>query len=93
MRKQFIVQEYDIDKREKFYNYIKNKYNLDNWYPYKKELFINSRNPFVIDFNNNIFWISESITCNAAAASCNAIISIDEFKNIEDNKKKLWIRK
>ncbi len=82
MRKQFIVQEDDINKREEFYNYIKDNYDLVNWHPYKKELFINSQNPFVIDFNDNSFWISDSITCNAAAASCNAIINIDEFKKI-----------
>ena len=36
MRTQFIVRESDLVKREDFYNYIINSYDLNIWYPYEK---------------------------------------------------------
>lgn len=82
MKRQFIVQESDKIKREEFYDYINETYNLNNWYPFKKESFVNSNFPFVVDFKEKSFWICDSITCCACAASTNSIINIDEFKNL-----------
>ena len=80
MRTQFIVQEKDKYKRKLFYNFIHETYNLKICYPFDKDKFIESKFPFVIDFKDNSFWISDSITCCAAAAQTNSIYSIDEFK-------------
>lgn len=82
MRTQFIVTESNKQKREEFYDYIKNNYNLENKYPYTKELFIDSNFPFVIDFKENIFWVCNSITCLACATQNKLIITINEFMNI-----------
>ena len=80
MRTQFIVEENDIHKREDFYDYIVNKYDLKILYPYEKERFINSKFPFIVDFKEKNFWVCESITCCAMAAQNHVIITIDEFK-------------
>ena len=85
MRTQFIVEEHDKLKREQFYNYINDKYNFNNWYPFEKEEFIESNFPFVVDFKEKSFWIVDSITCCACAAQAKVIISIDEFKKMEKN--------
>lgn len=77
---QYIVNESNINKRKEFYNYIMNNYNLINMD--SKKNMINNKFPFVIDFNENIFWICNSITCLACASQNNQIISIDEFKNL-----------
>ena len=55
MRTQFIFNENDKTKREEFYDYIVNKYNFKKGYPYKREEFINSIYPFVVDFKTNSF--------------------------------------
>ena len=78
MKKQYVIEEKNKQKREKFYNYIINKYKLNISYPYKKELFINSIFPFVVDFKAKTFWICESITCLA----CTKIITVNEFKTL-----------
>ena len=83
---QFIVNESDIYKREEFYDYITNYYNIEISYPYYKEKFINNTFPFVIDFENNNFWICESITCCACASQAKIIYTIDEFKELTENK-------
>lgn len=80
MRKQYIVEEKDINKREEFYNYIMDKYDLDIRYPYAKEKFINSVFPFVIDFKENTFWICNSITSLACASQKKLIMTIADFK-------------
>ncbi len=85
MRAQFIVQESNKTKREEFYNYINETFDLDICYPYDKELFIKSNFPFVIDFKEHSLWICESIACCACAAGAKLIISINEFKNQLDN--------
>lgn len=82
MKKQYIVKESDKKKREDFYNYIKKTYNLLNYYPFYKERFVNNSFPFVVDFDDNSFWICESITCCACAASQNVMYTIDEFKKL-----------
>ena len=82
MKKQYIVSEKDPKKREDFYNYIINNYNLKISYPYKKERFINNIFPFVIDFKENTFWICNSITSLACASQNKQIITIKEFKKI-----------
>ena len=84
MRKQYIVQESNKNKREKFYDYLKKIYGLNTDYPYTKKYFIESKFPFVIDFKNNNFWICNSITCCALASSNKLIISIEEFKTINN---------
>ncbi len=80
MKIQFIIKENDLLKREEFYDYIVDNYNLKISYPFNKERFINNNFPFVVDFGDNSFWICESVTFCAAAASNQAIITIDEFK-------------
>ena len=80
MRTQFIVEEIDSKKREKFFDYIINKYDLDVTYPYTKDRFVNNRFPFVVDFNDYSLWVCSSITCFACASQNNKIISINEFK-------------
>ena len=68
------------DKRRDFYNYL-----IRNGYmPIERHIsdnYINSIFPFVIE-DNNTFWICESITCCACAASRKRIINSEEFKKI-----------
>ena len=85
MLKQFIVEEKDKIKREEFYNYIIETYTLKKYYPYKKEAFIKSDFPFVIDFKQKSFWICESITSLALASQAKKIYSVQEFKNLTEN--------
>ena len=80
MKRQYIIKENNYKKREEFYNYIVSNYNLKILYPYKKELFINSVFPFVVDFKDNTLWICESITSLACASQNGKIITIKEFK-------------
>ena len=84
MKNQYIVSEPNKKKREEFFDYINNEYNLDICYPYTKEEFIKSNFPFVIDFKEKNFWICDSITCCACAAQAKQIIGIKEFKNINN---------
>ncbi len=88
-RTQFIVQEDNKKKRDNFYDYITNKYDFKISYPYYKEDFIKSNFPFVVDFRERRFWVCESVTCCAAAASAHVIISIAEFKKIEKERSDL----
>ena len=80
MKTQYIIKESNKQNRKKFYNYIKNKYNLENKSPYTNENFVNSSFPFVIDFKENTFWVCKSITC--CACSSKTMITINDFKNI-----------
>ncbi len=75
---QYIVQESDISKRKEFFDYIVNNYNLV--LHLSREEMISSNFPFVVDFDNNSFWVCESITCCACAAQRKRIITIDKFK-------------
>lgn len=77
---QYIVKESNINKREEFYDYIMNNYNLIN-IDSKKNM-INNKFPFVVDFDEKIFWICNSITCLACASQNKQIISIEEFKKV-----------
>lgn len=91
MKKQYIVQSNNIDERKSFYNYL-----IDNGYKpkenFKNRNYINNHFPFVIE-HDKTFWISESITCCAAAYSCGAIITIDEYFNIiKENKHELILK-
>ena len=74
-KKQYIVHDANVTKRENLYNYLeKEKYVfLDG----EKEYYINSKFPFVIE--KNIVWICNSITCCACAAQNNIIITIEEY--------------
>ena len=83
MEKQYIVQSNNIDERRLFYNYlISNGFSpIEN---FKQQNFVNNQFPFIIE-HDKTFWICESITCCAAAASCGAIITIDEYFNIIKN--------
>ncbi len=80
MNRQYIVQEDDKKKRKEFYEYVVESFNLTKSYPHFKKEFIKSNFPFVVDFDENNFWICDSITCCACAAQNHRIISIDEFK-------------
>ena len=82
MKKQYIVTEGDKKRREEFYDYIVNNYDLKILYPYDKERFSKSAFPFVVDFKKNNFWVCESITCCACASQSKRIITIDEFKKL-----------
>ncbi|MBQ3021609.1 MAG: hypothetical protein IJD92_05260 [Bacilli bacterium] len=91
MKNQYIVQSSNINDRKNFYNFL-----IDNGYipvaNFKHQNFINNKFPFVVE-SNKTFWICESITCCAAAASCGAIISIDEYFNIiKNNDSKLVLK-
>lgn len=73
----YMVQESDIRKREEFYNYLHQNYNLKD-YIFTKEDMINSPFPFVI--SNKSLWVCNSITTCACASRAGRIISIKEFK-------------
>ena len=45
------------------------------------EYMLNSKFPFVIDFNLKIIWVLDSITCLACASMNHQIISEKEFKS------------
>lgn len=78
MKKQYIVQESDKEKRKEFYEYIVNNYDL--LIRFDKNHMINSSFPFVVDFKEKDFWVCESITCCACAAQKKKILTIKEFK-------------
>ena len=80
MRTQFRIQEHDPKKREEFFDYITSKYDFKIWYPYEKERFINNKFPFIVDFKEKSFWISELVTANAIASQHKLIMTIEEFK-------------
>ena len=80
---QFIVKVAGKEKRKAFYEYIMNTYNLKKYYPFFKRRFIKSNFPFVIDFKEKSFWISDSITCCACASERHQILSNEEFKDCE----------
>lgn len=82
---QYIIQCKNINERKSFYNYlIDNDYKpVDN---FRHQNFINNSFPFVLE-PNNTFWICESITCCAAAASCGAIITMQEYFNLTEKQK------
>ena len=77
---QYIVNESNIDKREAFYNYVMSNYELKNMD--LKDNMVNDKFPFVVDFDEEIFWICSSITCLACASQNKQIKSIEEFKKI-----------
>ena len=74
---QYIIREGNINKRKEFYNYIISNYNLKVIMPITKYYY--SVFPFVVDFDEKNFWVCESITCCAAAAQNNRIITINDF--------------
>jgi hypothetical protein len=82
MRTQYLISVSNKKEREIFYDYIDEKYNLVNSYPYGREEFISSIFPFVVDFKEKKFWVCESITCCACAASQKRILTVKEFKKI-----------
>ena len=90
MNNQYIVKCKDIEERKMLYNYL-----IDNGYQpvdnFKHQNFINNTFPFVIE-PNQTFWICESISCCAAASSCHAIITVNEYFNCIKNKKKLRLK-
>ena len=93
MRKQFIVNT-KKEEREEFFDYITSRYKLGIEYPFRKELFIASNFPFVVDFKEKIFWVCENITCCAIAQQQKVIITFDDFKLQEDiNKDYHWFKK
>ena len=73
----YMVQESDIKKRERFYNYLHKKYDLKD-YIFTKEEIIKSPFPFVI--SDKSLWVCNSITTCACASQSGQIISIKEFK-------------
>lgn len=78
MKKQYIIQESDKAKREEFYEYIIN--NFDLFVEFDKTHMINSSFPFVVDFKEKNFWVCESVTCCACASQKKRILTIKEFK-------------
>ena len=81
-KEQYIVSESDISKRRAFYKYINTKYNLKRYMNRYK--MIHNKFPFVVDFNDNSFWVCESITCCACAQLNKQIITIEKFKEKEN---------
>ena len=75
MNKQYIVN-LKKEERKDFLDYIK-QFKLKRKTS-KKEL-INSNFPIVIDFNENQYYLLESITCCACAAQINRIITKEQF--------------
>ncbi len=73
---QYIVKV-SSDDREDFINYIVDNYNL------KLETdideMINNKFPFVVDFNINLLWVCDSITCLACATQKGLIITVNDF--------------
>jgi len=84
MKKQYMIQEKDKQKRSDFIDYMNNHFHLKNHYT--KEEMISSNYPFVVDFKKKNFWICESITCCALAQQSHKIISIKEFISLLDRK-------
>ena len=80
MRTQFIVSVSGKEEREQFFDYIVSTYNFKLGYPFVKKAFIDNKFPFVVDFADKSFWISDSITCCACAAQAGVIIDEEEFK-------------
>ena len=87
MRTQYMIKEGNKEKRKEFFEYIKKTYKLRIGYPYLKKKFINSPFPFVVDFQDNRFWVCESITCCALATTNKLLFTIDEFKSIINSTK------
>ena len=79
MKKQFIVQEHGIDARWDFYNYIHDNFSLYEYYDMTEEIEAD-KFPFVVDFEDNSFWICSSVTCCACAAQRKQILPVDDFK-------------
>ena len=77
---QFIVKVAGKEERKAFYEYIVNTYKVEKWYPFFKRKFINNSFPFVVDFKEKSFWISDSITCCACASSQGVIYTVDQLK-------------
>ena len=82
---QFIVKAAGKEERKAFYEYIMNTYKLEKHYPFFKRRFINNNFPFVVDFKEKSFWISESVTCCACAAQAGVIYTVDQFKAMTKN--------
>ncbi len=80
---QYIVAVHDLDERKSFYNYILEKYNLNDLV---NDNSLKSVFPFVVDFDKNQLWVCSSIACLAAAAHLGKIITIDEFKERTNQK-------
>ena len=73
MKTQFIIKEYDKEKRRYFYNYIHEKYDLED--KMDSKYMIGSKYPFVVDLKGKILWVCTSITCLA----CTKSITINKF--------------
>lgn len=80
MNKQYMVQVVGKEERLDFYNFILNNFKIKR--VESKKSMINSTFPFVVDFENNIFWVCNSITCCSLAQQNNKILSKNEFKKI-----------
>ena len=77
MKKQYFVSVNGKKKRESFYDFIITKYDIKDLV---EDELIDGPFPFVVDFDENIFYICNSITCCACAAQSKKIISEKEFK-------------
>lgn len=80
MNKQYMVQVVGKEERLDFYNFILNNFKIKR--VESKKSMINSTFPFVVDFENNIFWVCNSITCCSLAQQNNKFLSKNEFKKI-----------
>ena len=73
MKTQFIIEEQCEEKRRYFYNYIHEKYNLED--KMSSKYMIGSKYPFVVDLKEKTLWVCTSITCLA----CTKGITINKF--------------
>ena len=78
---QYIVNEKGYYKRLTLYKYIHNNYDVKD----KMSILymLKSKFPFVIDTDEKILWVCESITCLSCASQNNRIISSEQFKIIK----------
>lgn len=96
MKKQFIIQELNKERREQLINYILSHYKMKKNHGQSKEYMLNSKFPLVIDFEEKYFFALESITCCAIASQNKSIISFEQFLkyvNQDDFRNNLWYNK
>ena len=81
----FLVQEKKKAKRERFYIYLHENYQLKDT-GYEKEEIVNSSVPYMLNLKTGILTVFESISCCAVASKNNVIINIEEFKKIKERR-------
>ena len=91
MKKQYIIQESNQERRKELINYVLNHYKIKRNHGQSKEYLLQSKFPLVLDLQEKYFFALESITCCAISSQKHQIITFDEFlKNVkQDDFKKI----